>query len=83
MCPHFIAGKQRLCLLCDGQSQLQRVLDTHVTLPVRCWLVLLLHFVFKESMLYIHVSDLCCQSECDYDELHVSAQITNKRSLHY
>lgn len=73
MHPEFIAGKQRLCLLCDVQSQLQRVLSTPMTLHLHCWLVALLHFALKESMLYFHVSDLFCQSECDHDSLHVSA----------
>lgn len=47
-----------------------------MTLHLHCWLVALLHFALKESMLYIHVSDLRCQSECDQDSLLVSAQIT-------
>ena len=79
MCPHFIAGKQRLCLLCDVQSQLQRVLSMPITLHLHCWLVALLRFALKESMLYIHVSDLCHRSECNHGLLHMSAQITKIR----
>lgn len=81
MCPHFIAGKQRLCLLCDVQSQLQRALSIPMTLHLHCWLVALLHLALKESLLYIHVSDLCHQSECDHDSLHMSAQITEEIAL--
>lgn len=76
MCPYFIAGTQRLCLHCDVQCRCQRVLGTPMTLHLHCWLVALLHFALKESMVYIHVSDLRCQSECDHDSLLVSAQIT-------
>lgn len=74
MCPYFTAGKQRLCLLCDVQSSLERVLNMSVTL--HCCLVALLHFGLKESTMYICASNPHHQSECGHDSPHVSVKIT-------
>lgn len=63
MCPYFTAGKQRLCLLCDVQSNLEMVLNMSVTLHLHCCLVALLHFGLKESMMYIYASNPHHQSE--------------------
>lgn len=76
MCPYFIAGRQRLCLHCDVQCQLQRGLTTTHDLASALLVGSSAALWIERSMLFTHVSDLCCQSECDQESLHVSAQIT-------
>lgn len=61
MCPHFIAGKQKLCLSCDVQSKLERVLSVPMALHLHCWLTVLLHVELKDrytSVLQIRAAGL-------------------------
>lgn len=58
VCPHFIAGKQKLCLSCDVQSRLERVFNVSITLHLHCWLIVLLHVELKDSVMYICATGL-------------------------